>query len=69
MMKLVYAFYEQGLKALDAGAKINDLVKMEVRERIGRYKYTREDDIAAEYEKILGELAAEISGLINKEGR
>ena len=42
---------------------------MEVRERIGRYKYTREDDIAAEYEKILGELAAEISGLINKEGR
>ena len=69
MMKLVYAFYEQGLKALDAGAKINDLVKMEVRERIGRYKYTREDDIVAEYEKILGELAAEISGLINKEGR
>ncbi len=69
MMKLVYAFYEQGLKALDAGAKINDLVKMEVRERIGRYKYTREQDIAAEYEKILGELAAEISGLINKEGR
>ena len=34
MMKLVYAFYDLGTKALDQGANINDIVKMETRERI-----------------------------------
>ena len=69
MMKLVYAFYEQGTKALTAGASINDLVKMEVRERIGRYKYTTEDRIEEEYKAISEELAVEIASLIGKEDR
>lgn len=33
MMKLVYAFYEEGSKALKAGANIEDIVSMQVRER------------------------------------
>ena len=69
MMKLVFAFYDQGARALSQGARINDLVKMEVRERIGRYKYTPESDIASEYDKINEELAVEIAGLIGKEDR
>ncbi len=67
MMKLVYAFYEEGSKALEQGASINDLVKMNVRERIGRYKYTPEDQIAQEYETVDRELAEEIANLIGKE--
>ena len=69
MMKLVYAFYEQGAKALAQGAKIGDLIKMEVRERIGRYKYTPEANIDAEYKKIGEELASEIAAQIGKEDR
>ncbi len=67
MMRLVYSFYSEGVKALEKGATINNLVKMEVRERIGRYKYTREENIQEEYEKIGRELLSEISGLIGKE--
>lgn len=67
MMKLVLAFYEEGVAALEKGANINDLVKMDVRERIGRYKYTLEDQLTAEYETVGKELAAEIAGLIGKE--
>ena len=67
MMRLVYSFYSEGVKALEQGATINNLVKMEVRERIGRYKYTREENIQEEYEKIGRELLSEISGLIGKE--
>ena len=67
MMRLVYAFYAEGVKALEKGATINNLVKMQVRERIGRYKYTREENIQEEYEKIGRELLSEISGVIGKE--
>jgi len=69
MMKLVYAFYEEGSKALDQGAAINDLVNMKVREQIGRYKYTQEEEIQAEYDRICGELTTEIAGLVGKEDR
>ena len=41
MMRLVLAFYDAGLDALKQGADINDIVKLPVREQIGRYKYTK----------------------------
>ena len=69
MMKLVYAFYELGSKALDEGASISDLVNAAVRERIGRYKYTLEENIDAEYKKISEELATELSSMVGKEDR
>ena len=40
MMKLVLGFYEQCTEALEQGAPIQGLLSMEVREQIGRYKYT-----------------------------
>ena len=67
MMKLVYMFYEIGSKALDEGASIGDLVKAEVRERIGRFKYTREENVDEEYEKIQAEIARELGAMIRKE--
>lgn len=63
MMKLVYAFYEEGSKALKAGANIEDIVNMQVRERIGRFKYTREDRIAEEYRSVQEALSTEIATL------
>lgn len=63
MMKLVYAFYEEGSKALKDGANIEDIVSMQVRERIGRFKYTKESDIAEEYSSVQEALATEIATL------
>ena len=67
MMKLVLEFYEQCTEALKHNAGVNDLIKMAVRERIGRYKYTPNEDIEREYQAITAELAAEIAGTIGKE--
>ena len=67
LMKLVYLFYETGVDALDKGASIGDIVKAEVRERIGRFKYTLEENVDEEYAKIQEELAREFGGLIGKE--
>ena len=69
MMKLVYAFYEKGSEALKQGASIEDLVKMASREKIGRFKYTLEEDIDAAYEKVTADIAAEVANLIQKEDR
>ena len=69
MMKLVYAFYQGGVAALSAGASINDIVAMKSRERIGRFKYTREEDVSNEYETVSQELAAEFSEITGKEDR
>ena len=67
MMKLVMAFYNESLEALNGGASINDILKMDVRERIGRYKYTLEADVDTEYDKIYKELAIEIANICGKE--
>ncbi len=67
MMKLVYAFYEEGVQALKDGANINDIVALSVREDIGRYKYTLEADIDSEYEKVSESLHREMAASIRKE--
>ena len=67
MMKLVLAFYEQATEALNKGASMKELLVMNVRERIGRYKYTTAENIEAEYEKIMNELGAEIANTFGKE--
>ncbi len=67
MMRLVIAFYEQGAEALNKGAAINDLVKLPVREAIGRYKYTLEDHLDEEYKRVTEQLAAEIANACRKE--
>ena len=67
MMKLVVAFYELASEARGKGASMKVLLGMDVRERIGRYKYTKAEDIETEYEKIMNELHEEISGAFGKE--
>ena len=67
MMKLVIGYFDQCMEALDKGADMNGLIKMEVREKIGRYKYTVNDDIDKAYEAITAELATEIANVLGKE--
>ncbi|MBR6402381.1 MAG: V-type ATP synthase subunit A [Eubacterium sp.] len=67
MQKLVYLFYSESVKALKDGANINDIVAMKSREDIGRYKYTLEDNIEDQYNKVHDALIREISSLIGKE--
>ena len=67
LMKLVYAFYEEGTKALQKGANINELVNLGVREEIGRYKYTLEENIDEQYKKVMDNLKTQTSILVRKE--
>ena len=67
MMKMVMGFYEEAMDALNKGANINDLIKMPVREAIGRFKYTHEDNIESEFDRINNQLSLEIANTLSKE--
>jgi V/A-type H+-transporting ATPase subunit A len=66
MMQLVMAYYKTANDALAAGAAIEDLVKLKIRERIGRFKYVEEDGLQKEYDEIIAVLKAETDMLLQK---
>lgn len=66
MMQLVLAFYDRGLEALKKGAKIDNIIGMEVRERIGRFKYIEKDKIKNNFDDILLALDKELEETISK---
>ena len=67
MMKLVMSFYNKSVKALADGADMNKLIVMPVREAIGRFKYTPEDQVESKYKEITDELDSEIAAAFEKE--
>ncbi len=67
MMELVLAFYEESAEALKRGATIKNILNMEVRERIGRFKYVAPDAIEGDYENILTALHKELEDAVGKE--
>ena len=59
MMKAVWSFYEKSLEALRNGADIEKISLMEVREKIGRLKYVKEESVDDEFTAILSQLDKE----------
>lgn len=68
MMNLVLAYYEQAVAALEKGAPLQELIDLPVREQIGRFKYTLEDHVDAEYAKVEKALQTDIAKALGKEG-
>lgn len=66
MMRLILEYYDRCGSALDLGADIERLAALPVREGIGRFKYVKEENISAEYEKIIGELENQIAQSIKE---
>ncbi|WP_242971710.1 V-type ATP synthase subunit A [Acetivibrio saccincola] len=67
MLHLIMNFYYLGKNAIEAGVSIKDLFEIPVRERIGRAKYTAEDQVDTAFPKIEAELKEQIEALISKE--
>ena len=68
MMQLMMHYYDQSVEALGKnGVTVDDLVKLPVRERIGRFKYTSTEQLDSEYQGILKALSDEIAASAKKE--
>lgn len=68
MMLLVLAYYEKSAAALDKGATVDSLVKLPVRERLGRFKYIPSDQTEKEFVELLDQLDREIGKAIDEGG-
>lgn len=67
MLRLILLFGEKGKLALDQGANLSQVLGLPVRERIGRAKYIREEEMA-QFNKIESELNDQISALLTEGG-
>lgn len=67
MMKLILAYYDISLEALDKGASVEDLANLAVRENIGRFKYTVIDKVDEEYKHIMNMLDKQVGCLTHQE--
>ena len=67
LMKLILQYYDKSSVALTEGAGIDDIVSLEVREKIGRFKYVPEADIDSEFSEIEARLTHEIAQALKKE--
>lgn len=63
MMELVLAFYDSSLESLKNGVSVDALVKLPVRERIGRFKYITKDKVKQEFASIIETINHEINEL------
>ena len=68
MMALVLGFYDRCVRALGQGVSIDELMRLPIRERIGRFKYIRDEAAADEFRGIAAEMDAEITAARQKEG-
>lgn len=68
MMSLVLDYFDLSKGALNKGASINNLVKLPVREAIGRFKYIHESDLDEQFKFVNEQLVDEIDEVVRKGG-
>jgi V/A-type H+-transporting ATPase subunit A len=60
LLKAILSFYEKSLVALQEDAPFSKLVRMPVREKIGRLKYVPEEEVQTQFDAIMQELNDQI---------
>ncbi|HMM30213.1 MAG TPA: V-type ATP synthase subunit A [Clostridia bacterium] len=66
LLELILAYYDTSKDALEQGVPINALVRLPVREAIGRFKYTPDGQMREQALAIAHKLNAEVQELITK---
>lgn len=67
MMKLILNFNDEAADVLAKGADVEAVANLEVREKIGRFKYIEEEKTDAEFDKLSVEISSELNELLDKE--
>ena len=67
MMELVIGYYNKAADALGQDASVDELIKLPVREAIGRFKYTREDELDEHFKEVYDRMEREIYGAAGRE--
>ncbi|MDD3839534.1 MAG: ATP synthase subunit A [Clostridia bacterium] len=65
MLKLIIDFYNEAQKAMEDGATLDEVINLPIREKIGRCKYTREDQLDT-FDDIEAQMRDQVSSLVSK---
>ena len=68
LLKLILTYFDLAVDAVKHGASFSKLSTLDVKEKIGRFKYIEEKEINASYDQIMDELKTSVSALIGEEG-
>ena len=66
MLNLILEFYKQAMEGLSNKARFQDIISLDVREAIGRFKYVEEVDCDTAYDKIMQEMKTGIQNLVDE---
>ena len=67
MMELILKFYDETVEAIKHGATVEALVKLPIKEKIGRFKYTSNDNVNEEFNLIVQGIKEQIDKLLVQE--
>ena len=67
MISLILAFHTEGQKCIKLGVSVEKIVSLPVREKIGRFKYIREENVNAEYEETIKTIEESLQKLVKGE--
>ncbi|MFI3141644.1 MAG: V-type ATP synthase subunit A [Clostridia bacterium] len=63
MMKLVMTYYDKSLEKLNEGCEIESIVQLSIREKIGRFKYIKDEDVQTSFDEIMAEFEEQLKML------
>ena len=63
LLKLILTFHKVSREAVALGANFNEILRLPIRETIGRFKYIEEKDIDESYERIMADMQKAVSDL------
>lgn len=66
MLKLILSFYDMSVDALEKGVDIARILDMDVRERIARAKYVREEDVSSYIDDTMMQLSETLGRLMKE---
>ena len=66
LLRLVFVFEDKAKEAIEAGADINDIATLPVRERIGRAKAVPTADYKEEFKKIEAEITQQLDEAVRR---
>lgn len=67
MMELILKFYDESVEAINHGATVDEIIKLPVKEKIGRFKYTINENVDREFNLISKDISEQVNKLFVEE--
>ena len=68
MISLILLFHSESQRCIKEGVSVDKIISLSVREKIGRFKYIKEENVDNEYNEIIKNIETDFDSLLKGEG-